>query len=98
MAQRRLLGRLRGLEDLAICASVRGKNSPILQAKVLRFTPFDPATKTSEVLGRVDGFDQDEAESKRDGFFPCTPCQYAPPPRSPNHRISRGAFACAIAE
>ena len=36
--------------DTAICASVRGKGSPILQAKVLRFTPFDPATKTSEAL------------------------------------------------
>lgn len=36
--------------DTAICASAPGKGSPILQAKVLRFTPFDPATKTSEVL------------------------------------------------
>ncbi|MGP0095359.1 MAG: HAD-IC family P-type ATPase [Xanthobacteraceae bacterium] len=36
--------------DAAICASVPGKSSAILQAKVLRFTPFDPATKTSEAL------------------------------------------------
>lgn len=36
--------------DTAICSSARGKNCPIFQAKVLRFTPFDPATRTSEVL------------------------------------------------
>ena len=36
--------------DTAIRASAEEKGSQILQAKVLRLTPFDPATKTSEVL------------------------------------------------
>ena len=36
--------------DSAICASLRGKDSPVLRAKVSRFTPFDPATKTAEAL------------------------------------------------
>ena len=36
--------------DTAIRALADKKASPIFQAKVLRFTPFDPATKTSEVL------------------------------------------------
>lgn len=36
--------------DAAIRSSVRGRTSPILGATVLRFTPFDPATKISEVL------------------------------------------------
>ena len=45
--------------DAAIRASADGKGSPILQAKVLRFTPFDPATKTSEALiGDVQGNEQ----------------------------------------
>ena len=42
--------------DSAIRASSLAKGSPILQRTVLRFTPFDPATKTSEALiadGRV---------------------------------------------
>ncbi len=36
--------------DSAIRAAVLAKGSPILQSKVLEFTPFDPATKTSEAL------------------------------------------------
>jgi H+-transporting ATPase len=36
--------------DSAIRASVLRRGSSILQCKVLRFTPFDPATKTSEAL------------------------------------------------
>lgn len=36
--------------DSAIRASVLGRGSSILQCKALRFTPFDPATKTSEAL------------------------------------------------
>ncbi len=36
--------------DAAIRAPAGSKGSPILQAKVLRFTPFDPAAKTSEAL------------------------------------------------
>jgi H+-transporting ATPase len=34
----------------AIGASARGKSCPIFHAKVLRFSPFGPATRTSEVL------------------------------------------------
>jgi H+-transporting ATPase len=36
--------------DSAIRAFALEKKSAILQAKILRFTPFDPATKTSEAL------------------------------------------------
>ena len=36
--------------DSAIRASALAQGSPILQYRVLRFTPFDPATKTSEAL------------------------------------------------
>ena len=36
--------------DSAIRAASLAKGFPILQRKVLRFTPFDPATKSSEVL------------------------------------------------
>ena len=36
--------------DTAIRASAEKRGSQILQAKVLRLTPFDPATKTSEAL------------------------------------------------
>ncbi len=36
--------------DAAIRAAAASKGSPMLQAKVLRFTPFDPAVKTSEAL------------------------------------------------
>ena len=36
--------------DGAIRAAVSAKGSEILRHKVLRFTPFDPATKTSEAL------------------------------------------------
>jgi len=36
--------------DAAIRAPAGRKGSPILQAKILRFIPFDPAAKTSEAL------------------------------------------------
>lgn len=36
--------------DAAIRASASGKESPIPHVKLLRFTPFDPATKISEAL------------------------------------------------
>jgi H+-transporting ATPase len=36
--------------DAAICAKAGKEGSPIVPAKVLQFTPFDPATKTSEAL------------------------------------------------
>ncbi len=36
--------------DSAIRASALAEGSPILQYRVLRFTPFDPETKTSEAL------------------------------------------------
>jgi H+-transporting ATPase len=36
--------------DIAVRAAALEKKSPILKASILRFTPFDPATKTCEVL------------------------------------------------
>ena len=34
--------------DAAICAAARANNTTILQSKIVQFTPFDPANKTSE--------------------------------------------------
>ncbi|MFY9639482.1 MAG: HAD-IC family P-type ATPase [Rhodomicrobium sp.] len=36
--------------DAAIREAASGKGSPVLQSKIVRFTPFDPAAKTSEAL------------------------------------------------